>query len=228
MENPGIHYRHEWKHEISYCELLAIRTRLRAVMQPDPHAKDGRYLIRSLYFDNPNDKALREKLDGVNRREKFRIRYYNGDPSVIHLEKKSRLNGLGTKFSADLTREQAQAIVDGETDWMLRSDAPLVRELYCKMKYQGLRPRTVVDYTREPFVYGPGNVRVTFDYDIRTGLADTDFLSPRCVTVPAGDAPIILEVKWDAFLPSVIRDAVQTPGCRAGAFSKYAQCRIYG
>ena len=197
-------------------------------MRPDPHAKDGHYLIRSLYFDNPGDKALREKVDGVNRREKFRIRYYNNDPSVIHLEKKSRLNGLGTKFSANLTKEQAQAIVDGDLDWMLRSDAPLVRELYCKMIYQGLRPRTIVDYTREPFVYGPGNVRVTFDYDIRTGLACTDFLNPRCVTVPAGDAPIILEVKWDDFLPSVIRDAVQTPGCRVGAFSKYAQCRIYG
>lgn len=228
METGNINYRHEWKHEISYCDLLTIRARLRAVMQPDPHAKDGRYLIRSLYFDDLHDKALREKIDGVNRREKFRIRYYNHDPSVIHLEKKSRLNGLGTKFSANLTREQAQAIVDDELDWMLRSDAPLVRELYCKMKSQGLRPKTIVDYTREPFVYAPGNVRVTFDYDIRTGLANTDFLNPRCVTVPAGDAPIILEVKWDAFLPSVIRDAVQTPGCRVGAFSKYAQCRIYG
>ena len=228
MEATAINYRHEWKHEISYCDLLSIRARLRAVMRPDPHAKDGRYLIRSLYFDTQGDKALREKTDGVNRREKFRIRYYNLDPSVIHLEKKSRLNELGTKFSANLTMEQTQAIVEGELGWMLQTDAPLVRELYCKMKYQGLRPRTIVDYTREPFIYGPGNVRVTFDYDIRTGLANTDFLNPRCVTVPAGDAPIILEVKWDAFLPTVIRDAVQTPGCRAGAFSKYAQCRIYG
>ena len=228
MGTEALNYRHEWKHELSYADLLTIRARLRAIMKPDPHAKDGQYLIRSLYFDNLNDKALREKVDGVNRREKFRIRYYNGDPTVIHLEKKSRLNGLGTKFSANLSREQAQAIVDGDLDWMLSSDAPLVRELYCKMKSQGLRPKTIVDYTREPFVYGPGNVRVTFDYNIRTGLAHTDFLDPDCVTVPAGDAPIILEVKWDAYLPSVIRDAVQTKGCRVGAFSKYAQCRIYG
>ena len=96
------------------------------------------------------------------------------------------------------------------------------------MRYQGMAPKTIVDYTREPFIYAPGNVRVTFDYDIRTGLGCTDFLNPNCVTVPAGDAPIILEVKWDAFLPSIIRDAVQTPGRRVGAFSKYAQCRIYG
>ena len=104
----------------------------------------------------------------------------------------------------------------------------LILELYSKMKSQGLRPRTIVDYTREAFVYAPGNVRVTLDYDIRTGLRCTDFLNPDCVTVPAGDAPAILEVKWDAYLPEIIRDAVRLPGRRASAFSKYAACRIYG
>ena len=221
------HYRHEWKHEITYMDMLCIRQRLRAVARSDPHAADGKYLIRSLYFDNAKDKALREKVDGVNMREKFRIRYYNGDTSLIHLEKKSKVNGLGTKYSADLTKEEAQAIVDGDIDWMLGCGRPLVEELYCKMRYQGLRAQTIVDYTREPFIYGPGNVRVTFDYDIRTGLGCTDFLDPDCVTVPAGDAPIILEVKWDAYLPTVIKDCVQTPGRRAAAFSKYAQCRVY-
>ena len=223
-----IHYRHEWKHEISYADLLSIRARLRAVAEVDRHAIDGRYLIRSLYFDNQDDRALREKIDGVNMREKFRIRYYNKDPSLIHLEKKSRRNGLGAKFSAPLTTREAQEIVDGDIDWMMDSGRPLIQELYCKMKYQGLRPKTIVDYTREPFIFAPGNVRVTFDYDIRTGLHCTDFLNPGCITIPAGETPIILEVKWDEFLPSIIRDAVQTPGCRVGAFSKYAQCRIYG
>ena len=222
------HYRHEWKHEISYADLLTIRTRMSAVAIPDPHAIEGRYLIRSLYFDNNKDKALREKIDGVNMREKFRIRYYNLDPSIIHLEKKSKVNGLGTKYSADLTADETQKIVDGDIDWMLKSGRSLIKELYCKMRYQGMKPMTVVDYTREPFIFGPGNVRVTLDYDIKTGLADTDFLKPDFVTIPAGDAPIILEVKWDAYLPDIIRDAVQLLGCRSGAFSKYAQCRIYG
>lgn len=220
-------YRHEWKHEISYLDLLVLRQRLRAIARPDPHASGGKYEIRSLYFDTPTDKALREKLDGVSRREKFRIRCYNGDTSLIHLEKKSKSGGLCGKQIAPLSVSEAQAIVDGRLDWMPGSGRPLLQELYSKMHSQLLRPRTIVDYTREPFVYGPGNVRVTLDYDIRTGLDCTDFLNP-CVTVPAGDAPIILEVKWDAFLPTVIRDAVQLEGCRSGAFSKYAQCRVYG
>lgn len=220
-------YRHEWKHQLAYIDLLCIRERLRAVAEPDPHAAEGKYHIRSLYFDNLNDKALREKLDGVNMREKFRIRYYNGDTSVIHLEKKSKLNGLGTKFSAELNREEAQKIVDGELGWMMDSGRPLVQELYSKMIYQGIRPKTIVDYTREPYIYRPGNVRVTFDYDIRTGLGCTDFLNPDCPTIPAGDPVILLEVKWDNYLPSIIKDCVQTPGRRAEAFSKYAQCRLY-
>ena len=221
-------YRHEWKHEINASDMIAIRQSLRAVAKPDPHAVDGRYTVRSLYFDDPADRALREKLDGVDRREKFRMRYYNGDPSLIHLEKKSRRNGLGAKTAAALTRAEAQAVVDGELDWMPDSDRPLVRELYSKMRSAGLRPRTIVDYTREPFVYAPGNVRVTLDYNIRTGLGRTDFLNPDCITVPAGNAPIILEVKWDGFMPDIIRHAVQLTGRRVTAFSKYAQCRVYG
>ena len=219
--------RHEWKHEISYCDMLVLRQRLGAVMKKDSHAKDGTYFIRSLYFDNAADKALREKLDGVNCREKFRIRCYDHDHSLIHLEKKSKQNGLGGKEVAPLTAEETRKILDGDWLWMAECDRPLVQELYRKMQSQGLRPKTIVDYTRQAFVFGPGNVRVTLDYDIRTGLGCTDLLDPDCVTVPAGDSPIILEVKWDDFLPGVIRDIVQLTGRHTSAFSKYAICRIY-
>lgn len=221
-------FRHEWKHEINISDLIILRQRLRAVAEPDIHAVEGRYTIRSLYFDNLSDKALREKLDGVNRREKFRLRYYNEDTSVIRLEKKSKYGGLGRKQTAVLSEKEARAILEGDYGFMMERENELIRELYCKMKFQGLRPKTIVDYTREPFVYAPGNVRVTLDYDIRTGLKGTDFLDPFCVMVPAGEAPVILEVKWDAFLPEIIRDAVQLKGRHQGAFSKYAACRIYG
>ncbi len=220
-------YRHEWKHEISYMDMLTLRSRLSAVTKRDAHTIDGKYFIRSLYFDNASDKALREKIDGVNKREKFRIRFYNHDTSVIHLEKKSKINGLGVKENAPLTAQQAQAIVDGNYEWMIKSEEPLINELYTKIMTQGLRPKTIVDYTREPFVFSAGNVRVTLDYNIRTGLRCTDFLNPDCVTIPAGNAPIILEVKWDEYLPDIIKDIVQLPSCRSGAFSKYATCRIY-
>lgn len=223
-----MNYRHEWKHEIGYGDMLVLRRRLSAVMKQDKHAVDGKYFIRSLYFDNTSDKALREKIDGVNIREKFRIRCYNNDIYSVYLEKKSKVNGLCLKNSVKLSAEQAQAIAKSNYGWMAGSGIPLIQELYSKINSQGLRPKTIVDYVREPFVFPAGNVRVTIDYNIRTGIGCTDFLNPDCVTVYAGNAPIILEVKWDEFLPDIIREAVQLPNCRASAFSKYAVCRVYG
>ena len=221
-------YRHEWKHEINYTDRLILLMRLCAVMKRDSHAIGGSYRIRSLYFDTPSDKALREKIDGVNIREKFRIRYYNDDTSYIVLEKKSKVSGMCAKESCLLTKEEAQSIVDGKTGWLASSGRQLCVELYSKMNAQGLRPKTIVDYTRDPFVFAPGNVRVTIDYDIRTGIFRTDFLNPDTLTLPAGESPIILEVKWDDYLPDIIKDTVRLSGRRVSAFSKYEQCRIYG
>ena len=222
-------YRNEIKHVISLGDKAAICANMRAIAKPDEHAgESGKYRIRSLYFDSPDNIALREKIDGVNEREKFRIRFYNDDLSFIRLEKKVKRNGLGYKVSAPLTAEEAQKIVDGDLDFMLHSGRALIVELYSKMKSRQLKPKTIVDYDRTPFIYAPGNVRVTIDENIRTGVNCTDFLNPSCVMIPAGDPVIILEVKWDEYLPTIIKRAVQVSNCRAGAFSKYQVCRIYG
>ena len=223
-------FRHEWKHPVNGSDLRELRGRLRCVLRPDPHAGlGGRYKIRSLYFDDPGDTALREKLDGVDRRTKFRVRYYNGDTGLILLEKKGKAGGLCGKQRVVLSAQEAQAIVDGDIAWMPDAgDRPLVTELYAKMRTRGLRPKTIVEYTREPFICVPGDVRVTLDYNIRTGLRRTDFLNAACVTIPAGDTPAVLEVKWGAFLPDIVRDTVQLKNRQAAAFSKYAACRIYG
>ncbi len=219
--------RHEVKHIITFGDMLQLRPRLRAVMTPDPHARDGKYVIRSLYFDNLFDKALNEKVDGVSRRFKFRIRYYNCDTSFICLEKKVKTAGLGNKQQAVLTEEETRRLCSGDRDWMRDDARPLVRELYARMSTEGLEPRTIVEYTREPFIFAPGNVRVTLDYGIRTGMRCTDFLDPDCVTVPVPEDPVVMEVKWDEFLPDIIRDLVRTPGTRSSAYSKYEACRQY-
>lgn len=221
-------YRNELKYAITPADRAVICANLRAVAKLDAHVGvRGYYSVRSLYFDNICDKALREKLDGVNEREKFRLRMYDGDQRLIHLEKKVKRGGLGCKISTTITAIEAKRLIDGDTAWMPSSGRGLVLELYAKMKAQGLRPKTIVDYERVPFVYAPGNVRVTIDYNIRTGLRCTDFLNPGCVTIPASASPLVLEVKWDDYLPSIIRRAVQVKNRRAAAFSKYGASRIY-
>ena len=221
--------RHEIKHSISLTDYYVLRQRLRAMLKSDEHAgSSGKYHIRSLYFDTPEDTALREKLDGVKNRDKYRIRYYNEDTSFIHLEKKSKRGDLCVKKSVKLDRKQAQAIVDGDLEWMKDSDEELIRELHEQMLKNHLGPKTIVDYDRDPFTYPAGNVRVTLDHHIRTGLLCTDFLNPDAVTVPAAEDVIILEVKWDEYLPDLVRAAVQLNSRMASAFSKYAVCRVYG
>lgn len=221
-------FRHEWKHEINLCDCIVLRQRLNAVMKPYEHSSEGKYEIRSLYFDNLYDKALMEKINGVNKREKFRIRLYNGDSSFISLEKKIKIGALTNKQSNIITEDEARQLLQGRYENIEIGDRPVLLELMEKMKTQGLMPKTIVDYTREAFVYEPGNVRVTLDYNIRTGMKCTDLLNSECITVPAGEPVIILEVKWDEFLPDIIRDTVQLTGRRSLPFSKYVACRIYG
>ena len=221
-------YRHEWKHEITPEDLLILRQRLSFIMKKDVHAVNGRYQVRSLYFDTPDDKALLDKINGICVREKFRLRFYNEDTNRIRLEKKSKLNQLGNKQSAILSKEEVLALLDNDLSWMFSHPHGLVRELYAKMTTTGLHPKTIVEYTREPFTFPAGNVRVTFDYNIRTSPDCMDFLNPDCVLIPAGAPSIIMEVKWDEFLPDIIRNIIWIPGRQTRSFSKYAQCRIYG
>ena len=230
MELTG-KYRHELKYSISLADRMALVQRLRPLMQRDPHTDEtGRYTIRSVYFDNYKDKALREKLNGVQTREKFRIRYYNDDLSFITLEKKIKHNDLCKKLDAPLTAEEYRRILQAPGPWMLEHPEPLVGELYCKMKLQQLRPRVLVSYVREPYIYDAGNVRVTFDSHIRTSLFQRDFSDGAISDICATDAPgdVILEVKYDAFLPGIIRCLLQSEELRQQAFSKYGSCRRFG
>jgi SPX domain protein involved in polyphosphate accumulation len=200
-------------------------------MKLDPHTdSSGRYQIRSIYFDNYNDKALREKISGMSHREKYRIRYYNDDPGFIVLEKKIKDNSLTMKYDAVITEADCRRLIDGDLSWMPGSNKPLVQELYVKMKGELLKPRVLVSYIREPYIYAPGNVRVTFDSDIRTSLYSRSFLDPDRQDIPAADSPdtMILEVKYDDYLPEVIQHIVQTKGLRQEAFSKYGACRRFG
>lgn len=224
-------FRHELKYRIGYQQYRELKGRLKTVMQGDLHTDaDGRYLIRSIYFDNYMDKALREKADGVPIREKFRIRYYNDDFSFITLEKKIKDNALCMKVDAEMTEEECRRLLEGRTGWMKTHPSPLVQELYAKMHYQMLCPRVLVSYLREPYVYKAGNVRVTFDSDIRTTLYHRNFLEDRVTDISTAEQPreMILEVKYDAFLPETIRSLLQINTLRQTAFSKYAACRRFG
>ena len=224
-------YRHELKYDIGYFDSISLRARLCRIMQRDRNVNtDGKYTIRSIYFDNYQDKALKEKINGIAKREKFRIRYYNDDLSYITLEKKIKDNDLCMKLGAEISEAECRQLLAGELAWMRKHEQELVRELYVKMKSELLRPRVLVSYTREPYVFPAGNVRVTFDSNIRSTLFHQSFLERDVRDVCVFDAPehMVLEVKYDDYLPEIVSCLIQTGTCRQTAFSKYGACRRFG
>ena len=143
-------FRHEYKIPLCFEDYYTIRRRLEVVTMKDSHVKeDGWYYIRSLYFDNFDNKVLLEKVNGINVREKFRLRYYNEDCRFVRLEKKSKIRGLCEKKSVSLTKEECEKICTGEMDFLMEKKEALLWEFYAKTKYQQLKPKTIVEYKRD-------------------------------------------------------------------------------
>lgn len=222
--------RHELKHYINISDYLVIKSRLKAVAKLDPHGDEqGEYSIRSLYFDDYNDRVLSEKIIGLNNRDKFRIRIYNSDDSFIKLEKKTKINGLCKKDSCLISKAECESIQRGETAFLRDRKNHLLNEFYVRMNSERLKPKVIVDYIREAYVYGAGNVRITFDKSVKTGLSNIDIFDKNLSTVETlCHDYIILEVKYDEFLPELIANLIQVGDRNKTAISKYAMCRIYG
>ena len=225
-----VKFRHELKHYINFSDYISIKSRLRSIMHIDKNANENNeYKIRSLYFDNVYDKALMEKVIGVPKRHKFRIRFYNDNHEFIRLEKKSKIRGLCLKDSEKITKEECEKIINGDIEYLRDSNKKLFIDLYSEMKGNLLRPKTIVDYTREAYIYPIGNVRITFDKSVRTGLNNINMFDDNLATIETIDNKyIVLEVKFDEFLPQIIRDIIQVKERRATSISKYEAARIYG
>lgn len=225
---PAPKYRHELKYEIGLAALFPLRQRLGSIMRHDAHAdKSGTYTVTSLYFDNCFDKALAEKRYGLNRREKFRLRYYGEDRDLIFLEKKQKHNGLCLKSSSIISEDGPELclkVIGSDYTELTRSEIPLVQELGIKMQTQLLRPKAMVRYTREAFIYGPGNVRITLDTDLLSCHDTGSFLSSSVSEwIPLGGA--VMEVKYDEFLPDAVQQLIGNDIPHLQSFSKYARCR---
>ena len=221
-------YRHEVKFFINESDHQVLCNHLKVFLKRDKFAfADGTYKIRSLYFDNVYDQAVLEKLAGVLKREKFRLRYYNDDPKFIRLEKKAKIGQSVNKRTAPVTQEQVEKILNLDVQWMKELKASLLLEFYIKWKQNLLRPKTIVDYTREVFLYKPGNVRITVDRDVRSGLFCQRFFDAEIQMLSLmREGNSILEVKYDEYLPDVIKDCIQLNQRRYSAISKYVASRM--
>ena len=222
-------YRHEYKYITDAREDALLSGIAAGIMERDTHAgSDGRYVIRSLYFDTIDDRCLFENVSGYDPRWKFRIRYYNNDTSYIVLERKSKNRGMTEKESCQLTQAEAEAIISGGAGTNISANDKTRHRLLIELTSLALIPKVIVTYEREPFIYPAGNVRVTFDRSISSSGSIDKFLTgdyPMRPVMAAGRQ--IMEVKWDEVMPGYIKDSLNVTGLTQTAYSKYYMSRRY-
>lgn len=218
-------YRHELKYLINYADKEVLATRLNGLMERDSHTNDGLYKIRSLYFDDYWNSSYEEKLMGIAERKKYRIRIYDDSDNVINLEKKIKQDKYIHKESARLTREETEKILCGDYEFLLKKENPLCREFYVECISSVLRPRVIVDYEREPFVFETGDVRITFDTDVRAGSLEFTLFDKTLPTVSVLEpGKLIMEVKFTQLLPRMIKEALPAGAAEISAVSKFLLC----
>lgn len=218
-------YRHEYKFLISDVSAELLKRRLPAIMGRDPYAgPSGQYTIRSLYFDDRDYTAYDEKLTGISDRVKYRIRYYNYDTRVIRLEKKEKHGGLTRKTGKSITLADALHLQSCAGGACPDTEGGLVTELGCRIAC-GLKPAILVDYDRTPFVCSAGQTRITLDENIRTRPYCPELLASEKAMVPVlEEGQVVLEVKFNDFLPGYLSDALADIPKVNLAISKYVLC----
>lgn len=229
MEHEERKYRHEMKYLISAAQLPLLRSRIERIMQLDPHAaENGIYNIRSVYFDDYSNSCYYENENGTDPREKMRIRIYNHSAEKIRLECKRKSHGKTLKTSCGLSAAQTEQLLRGEPLPNFGELTELQQKLNLQMMTRLLRPVVIVEYDRIPYIYANGNVRVTFDTNLSASPWVGGFLSPdvpKRPVMPVGQ--LLMEVKFDEYLPDFIYRALNLGQLRQTTFSKYYLCRKF-
>lgn len=227
MEYQGHRLRHEYKYYINNLVYHELRERFKYVLKTDRNMKDEEgYIISSIYFDDFHNSAINDKVDGTRFRKKYRIRLYNHQDSVIKLECKSKYNNYISKEWAPLSREEYDSILGEDYEFLLSRQEDICKKLYAGYASKRLRPVTTVEYLREAYVHDLGNVRITFDKNIAASIGCVDVFDPgyETVVVPL-DGAMVLEVKYDDYIPDYIWKVFQSDRMVNCAISKYVMCR---
>ena len=221
--------RHEYKYYINYGEYAHLSRTLDYVLTRDKNGDPyNEYHIRSLYFDDEYNTAFADKLRGVQDRDKYRIRIYNFSDKLIRLERKSKYGDGIAKQSIAISRELCEQLMAADPTGLEKSEQPLLRDVYKQMRTKGLKPAVIVDYVREAYIHPAEHVRITFDKQLRTGLFSQDLFDRWVPTIcPLDDNSMILEVKFDNYLPDYIRRLLWSCNAQRSAISKYTLCRRF-
>lgn len=220
-------YRVEDKYICSNQELFSLQSRLECVLESDSNQRDSRgYVITSVYFDDLYDSHMQDTVDGNKERSKYRIRIYNHSLDAIKLEVKYKKYSRIFKISKTITKEQMDMLLSGQCiDESCMSMRNPITLFNIAIKKRGLRPKVIVEYERKAYVFGPGNVRITFDRNLRYSTQVEQFGKRDTVFCQVREFPNVLEVKYDELLPGFIAQLLEIGNLNQTSYSKYRICR---
>ena len=225
-----LRYRHEWKFICDENSLMLMENKIRHLCRLDPYVgPEGNYEIRSLYFDTYDDCCFQEGMDGTDNRKKYRIRIYDGCPEMIKLECKHSVRGMKAKEICRISKHQCESLIKGKPVSDVKDGQELLKRFLLEQRTELFTPKVMVEYTRTPYLFNIGNVRITFDRNICSGFGTEHFLEPtieRREIFLMGEQ--LLEVKFDEILPSFIVELLAAgQQMSRTSFSKYVLCRKY-
>lgn len=218
-------YRHEIKYLVSPIQAKILENRMKLFAEIDNNSSEEGYQIRSLYFDDMAESAYFEKENGVNNRKKWRIRVYNYNMNTIKLECKHKVGTGIYKECEILSIQEYKKILQGKDLDFLKTREELLKNFYLELNEKRLKPKVIVDYERMPYVYKNGNVRITFDKNVRAGIGSyliEDKKIPTQNVFSRGE--IILEFKYTQYIPAIFQDILSHEVENEMAVSKYVMC----
>lgn len=214
--------RNELKYYINYADYRVLYERLANLLEQDEYAVRTKGLIRSLYFDTLFDKSFWEKQAGVLNRKKYRLRIYDLDTKKVKFEVKHKFNNQTMKETAFISREDAIEVQNENYEVLLKYNNPVLNKIYCDFKKEIYRPVTIGEYTREAFMFPFNDVRITFDKNLKGCSNNLDIFDKGLLMKPLFPKGIlVMEVKYDKFLPLWIQKIIQIPRSERRAISKY-------
>lgn len=221
--------RQEKKYPLTTLDAQWLAHRLGLIMLQDEHNGPLGYHIRSLYFDTLDDGDFYDKEDGLELRRKLRLRCYDPGAKFASLEMKQKEGPYQKKRSLRMSREDASRLTKGDYSPLLRYDEPFAQECYGLMTRMCYLPRAVVEYRRRAFIAKENRIRITLDSDIIATEASYDIFSSSLLQYPVMDPfHVVLEVKYNGFLLSYIKDAVSQADRSEFSVSKYCLARSVG
>lgn len=221
--------RREEKYPLSVIDMSNYKAKFSAILMPDKFSKNGSYMVRSLYFDTPDDKDFFDKLKEQNLRRKIRLRIYSPYDTKAKLELKQKENIFQKKRSLTISREDAVELINSNYSVLLKYDDDFAREIYSIMCMYAYKPKSIVEYQRYALMAKENNIRLTFDSEIRATESSFDLFSENLPLNPVFPKDkIVFEVKYDKFLLGYISEIISTINVKNITSSKYCLSRTTG